>query len=115
MGLTEFTTPKTRNGLHYQKRLNRRFGSTPSFDDHPDQGCEFSPKCLSCPLPTCSLDMTTSERVRYRNNLRDAQRLAQVAHLKPAQAAETLDISLRSYHRLAARVGAAFSISGGLS
>ena len=31
-------------------------GTSPTYSHYPDNGCEVSPSCLSCPLPLCRYD-----------------------------------------------------------
>ncbi len=51
--------------------------AAPDFTHYPDKGCEFSPKCLDCPLPSCILDIPGSKR-----QLRREARAKQFAELR---------------------------------
>lgn len=35
---------------------------------YPDEGCEFSPSCLECPLPRCILDEPGTRRQLKKRN-----------------------------------------------
>lgn len=41
---------------------NRRF---PAMNNTPDTGCEVEPKCLSCSLERCVLDLSADTRKWY--------------------------------------------------
>jgi DNA invertase Pin-like site-specific DNA recombinase len=64
-----------------------------------DEGCEFSPSCLNCPLPRCIED-EPGGRQRIRKKVRDDK----IADLRRdgksiAEIADTFGVSKRSIYR----------------
>ena len=39
----------------------------PTYEAHPDTGCEFAPSCLSCLLPKCRYDMPDGGKFLIRS------------------------------------------------
>lgn len=80
-----------------------RANALPEGFDHPDTGCNFSPSCLTCPLPRCRYEPPYLVPV-VRQDMRTPK-----AHALRSQGATTeeirqaLRVSRRTVYRLLAR------------
>ena len=70
-----------------------------------DRGCEVSPSCLSCPLPTCKHDDPLATR-RLQRRESDIERVAVMDRdgLSEKEAAMRFDVAVRTVQRMVARV-----------
>jgi hypothetical protein len=67
-------------------------------ESYRDTGCEFSPRCLECPLPACRYDMPPKRAGMY---LRALQVLPLVGRGRTiAQLADDIGVSRRTMFRL---------------
>lgn len=70
-----------------------------------DRGCWAAPKCLACPLPKCTLDMTTREKADLRFERRNGVTVAQA--VEDARRRHDQTRGAHSAEALAARYGVA--------
>lgn len=64
----------------------------------PDTGCEYSPSCLSCPLPACKYEMPLP-RQEFMERAREIARVRAAQGLTARQLAARFGVSVRSVHR----------------
>ncbi len=79
-------------------------GRIPKERTPPDRGCEVSPKCIDCPLPTCKYDNPAD----YKTEKRKARHalIAQAVEtekLTKIEAAERFQCTPRSVFRIMQR------------
>lgn len=81
--------------------------STAFYHDnmHPDEGCEYSPKCVDCPLPICAFDVPDGV-LQHATTLERAKRLQTDKRngLTTGQLCGKYAISIRTVQRDLARV-----------
>ncbi len=79
--------------------------SLPELGRYQDTGCRFQPSCLSCPLPTCVLDVSRGGQKMVKGE-RDAEvRRRRAAGEDPLAIARGLKVSLRTVQRVLQGVG----------
>jgi len=83
-----------------------RADALPEFTRYRDQGCDFHPSCLTCPLPRCRYDEPGGVAATRRAD-RDEQilRLRLKRRTPIAELAALFGVSKRSVHRILRRGG----------
>ena len=77
----------------------------PDYSEYPDQGCDLSPSCLTCPLPKCRHDKQEGGR-RVSKRLRDLEIFRQrtVSGRSISEMATEFDLSKRTIQRIIRRL-----------
>jgi DNA-directed RNA polymerase specialized sigma24 family protein len=77
--------------------------SLPEHCHYRDEGCEFAPACLDCPLPRC-IEEIPRGRQQWRKRLRNQEMLSLFARgMKTAQLAREFGVSQRTVQRVLKR------------
>ena len=76
----------------------------PGYDPKED-GCRYSPSCLTCPLPQCKHDMGQGGLARYLKGKAKQERVATIYRedLTAEEAAERFGITVRTVYRMLVR------------
>ena len=71
----------------------------------PDQGCQYSPSCLACPLPVCKHDRPNGQHPDNSKQARDLAAASMILsqNLTAQQAAERLGVTVRTVYRILSR------------
>lgn len=82
----------------------------PDWNAYPDQGCEYAPRCVDCPLPACRYDLMPGS-ARMQGQMVALIRLLERG-VSIADAATRLGISHRGAYRLRERAMRILQIAG---
>ncbi len=80
--------------------LPEHFGDgVPTYAHYPDMGCEYSPKCLECPLPECKYDVFGYTRKVKLDRMAGVVFQLRCAGLTEGQIAASVGIGIRTVQR----------------